>query len=120
MPFNYGFKLGSIQEISLLDADAITKRLKSLRRANKCRDRMTMFNRLPNDLQPRAPGGSQYNQLHAASLSRTLSAFGERLIEPVSMATGDTLLCRLRRSPMCPPLFCPVESCRWGLHIGFR
>src|SRR5260370_7343982 len=74
MPFNYGFKLGSIQEISLLDADAITKRLKSLRRANKCRDRMTMFNRLPNDLQPRAPGGSQYNQLHAASLSKTVSA----------------------------------------------
>src|SRR5258708_7063658 len=98
MPCNYGFKLGSIQEISLLDADAITKRLESLRRANEGSDRMTLLHRLPNDLQPRAPGGSQYNQLHAASLSRTLSVFGERLIEPVSMATGDILLFRFRRS----------------------
>src|SRR6267154_3070544 len=98
MTCNYGFKLGSIQEISLFDDDAITKRLESLRRANKCRNRVTMFNRLSNDLQPRAPGGSQYNQLHAASVSTTLSVFGERLIEPVSMATGDTLLFPFRRS----------------------
>src|SRR6266436_6128394 len=96
MPFNYWFKLGSIQEISLLDADPITKRLESLRRAHKCCDRMPIFNRLPNDLQPRAPGGPQYNQVHAASLSRTLSA--KRLVEPVSMTTGDTLLFRFRRS----------------------
>src|SRR6266446_1881381 len=87
MPFNYWFKLGSIQKISLLDADPITKRLESLRRANKCCDRMPIFNRLPNDLQPRAPGGPQYNQVHAASLSRTLSA--KRLVEPVSMTTSN-------------------------------
>src|SRR5258705_13592366 len=96
MPFNYWFKLGSIQEISLLDADPITKRLESLRRAHKCCDRMPIFNRLPNDLQPRAPGGPQYNQVHAAPRFPELSA--KRLVEPVSMTTGDTLLFRFRRS----------------------
>src|SRR5260370_8046817 len=88
MPFNYWFQLGSIQEISFLDADPITKRLESLPRANKCRDRMPIFNRLPNDLQPRAPGGPQYNQLHTASLSTTLSA--KRLVAPLTIPTAHT------------------------------
>src|SRR5258707_14997270 len=96
MPFNYWFKLGSIQKISLLDADPITKRFESLRRAHKCCDRMPIFNRLPDDLQPRAPCGPQYNQLHTASLSTTLSA--KRLVAPVSTATGDTRLFPFRRS----------------------
>src|SRR5258705_5872617 len=76
MTFDNTFKLGIIQQIPLLDGNAIPKRLESLRRANKCRYRMTVFDRPPNDLQPRAPGGTQYNQLHAGLRSRTLSAFG--------------------------------------------
>ena len=48
-------------KISLLDDDAIPKRLESIRRANKCRHRMTVFNRLPDDLHSRAPCGTQYN-----------------------------------------------------------
>ena len=76
MTFDNPFKLGAIQQISLLDGDAIPKWLESLRRANKCRYGMTVFDRLPNDLQPRAPCGAQYNKLHAAPYSRTPSAFG--------------------------------------------
>src|SRR5258708_2292561 len=95
MPFKYWFNVGSIQKISLLDADPITKRLESLRRAHKCCDRMPIFNRLPNDLQPRAPGGPQYNQLHTASLSTTLSAkrprsagqYGDRRYTALSIST---------------------------------
>jgi hypothetical protein len=53
---------------------------------------MTLLNRLPNDLQPCAPCGSQYNQFHAASLSKRLK----------------------------PSSFCHVTlSCR-DLHIRFR
>jgi len=76
MTFDNPFKLGAIQQISLLDGDAIPKWLESLRRANKCRYGMTVFDRLPNDLQPRAPCGAQYNQLHAARRSGTPGAFG--------------------------------------------
>jgi hypothetical protein len=52
----------------LLDGDAIVELLKPLRRANKCRHGMIVFNRLPHDLQSRAPGGTQYNQFHGALL----------------------------------------------------
>ena len=71
MTLNNPFKLGTIQQISLLDGDAIPKWLESLGRANKCRDGMTTFKRLPNDLQSRAPCGTEYNELHNAPLSRT-------------------------------------------------
>jgi hypothetical protein len=65
------FQVRTIQQVSLLHADAIPKRLQPLRRANQRCDRMTAFKRLPNDLQP---GGTQYNQLHKPSLSGTLCA----------------------------------------------
>ena len=67
MTFNNRFKLGAVQQIALLDGNAILKRLEPLRRANKCRHGMTVFNRLPNDLQPGGPRGPQYNQLHGVS-----------------------------------------------------
>src|SRR5882762_4334085 len=37
---------------------------------------MTAFNRLPNDLNSRAPCGTQYNQLHAVPSSRRASLSG--------------------------------------------
>ena len=69
MTFDDPFKLGAIQQISLLDGDAIPKWLESLRRANKCSYGMTVFDGLPNELQSRATGGTQYNQFPAARRS---------------------------------------------------
>ncbi len=76
MTFDDPFQLGTIQQISLPDGDAIPKRLESLGRANKCRYEVTVFDRLPNDLQSNGPSGAQYNHLHAVPPFRTPNAFG--------------------------------------------
>ena len=55
MILNNPFKLCSVQQISLIDSDAIPKAPESVRRANKRGHGMTVFDRLPNDLQPVPP-----------------------------------------------------------------
>ena len=40
---------------------------------------MAMLNRLPDDLQSRSAGGSQYHQLHATDLFRTSSFLSRRV-----------------------------------------
>ena len=73
------FKLGTVQQISLLHGDAVLERLESLRRANKCRYGVTLFNRLANDFQAGAPGGTQHQQLHAAVRATGQRAYGFRI-----------------------------------------
>jgi hypothetical protein len=60
------FKLGAIQQISLVDGNAILKWLESLRRANKRGHGMTAVNRLPDNLQPNTPCGPKYSEFHRA------------------------------------------------------
>jgi hypothetical protein len=66
---NSFFKFGTLQQIALLDGNFVAKEFESLWGANKCGHGMTMLNRLPNDFQSRAAGGTQYYQFHRAFLT---------------------------------------------------
>jgi hypothetical protein len=43
-------EIGAVQQIPLPDGDAIRKLLQSIRGTNLCRDRVTLLDRLPNNL----------------------------------------------------------------------
>src|SRR5260370_8188055 len=66
-------KFGAIQQIALLDGDAIAEWLEPLGRANKCGDGVTLVDGLANDLDAGASGGAEYDELHELSPHSVLS-----------------------------------------------
>src|SRR5258705_2409171 len=61
-------EFGAVQQIALLDGDAIGEWLEGLGRANKCCDGVTLFDSLTNDLEACASCGSEYDQFHGLLL----------------------------------------------------
>ena len=90
MTFDNPFKLGAIQQISLLDGDAIPKWLESLRRANKCRYGMTVFDRLPNDLQPVPPVAPNTTSFMPPGIPERPALSGPVSMESLILAIDDS------------------------------
>src|ERR1700722_8350750 len=57
-------KFVDIEKVPLPDRDAIAKGLEPFGRTCNCGHRMTLFDRLLNDLQSRPAGCAQNNQMH--------------------------------------------------------
>src|SRR5262245_19744082 len=58
------FQFDAVEQIALLDRDAILEWVKPIRQTNKCGHGMSAFNRLSNDLLSGPSCSSKHKQLH--------------------------------------------------------